>query len=112
MNAPVDLALVILNTTPGLEELIIDWLLGREGDKGFSSFPIHGHSARHDALSPAEQVSGRRRRIQFEVHMPSADVDAFLREAGERFRGADIHCMVLPVQMAGSLGRLLDPIAR
>lgn len=108
MNPTTELVLVILNTTPGLEELVIDWLLGREGDKGFSSFPIHGHSARHDALSPAEQVSGRRRRIQFEVHMPASEVAAFLQEAAERFRGADVHCMVLPVHAAGSLARLVS----
>ncbi|MDH4109043.1 MAG: DUF3240 family protein [Gammaproteobacteria bacterium] len=109
MNAPVPRSLVILNTTPSLEELVIDWLLGREGDKGFSSFPVHGHSARHDGLSAAEQVSGRRGRIQFEIHMPADQVADFLQEAAGRFGTADVHCIVLPVAAAGKLAALARP---
>jgi hypothetical protein len=104
MNTPAThLVVVVLNVAPGLEEPIIDWLLGREGEKGFTSSTVYGHSSLHGDLSAAEQVSGRRRRIQFEIHMAHDAAAAFIEDAFEDFGAADVHCVVMPALAAGSL---------
>ena len=61
--------LLVLNITPELEEELVDYLLSREEVGGFTSYPVHGHGAQ-GRLSIAEQVSGRRKRVQFEILLP------------------------------------------
>lgn len=106
-SAP-ELVLVVLNVAPGIEDAVVDWLLGRAGHKGFTSSIVYGHSSRHEGLSAAEQVRGRRRRMQFEIHMPRDAVREFIAEAHQEFGGADVHCLVLPAIAAGSLASVLD----
>ena len=99
----IDQVLVVLNVPPSLEQDVVDWLLAQPNGSGFTSRPVHGHSARHKDLSPAEQVSGRQRRLQFEIHMAGASVDIFLTSARDQFGRADAHFWVLPVIAAGHL---------
>ena len=96
-------ALITLNTSPELEEQIVDWLLAREDSTGFTSFPVYGHSASHAGLSPAEQVSGRQRRQQFQIQIGADDVDAFIASVRKSFGAAGIHFWVLPLTMGGHL---------
>ncbi len=96
-------SLVILNAPPGIEEALVDWLLARKGGAGFTSSPVQGHSTRHDHLSIAEQVSGRQRRQQFQVQMPSAAVDEFLDGLRSSLGAAGIHFWVLPISRSGHL---------
>ena len=103
-----ELVLVILNVAPGIEDAVVDWLLGRAGHTGFTSTTVYGHSSRHEGLSAAEQVRGRRRRMEFEIHMSRDAVSDFIAEAHEEFGGADVHCLVLPAIAAGSLATVLD----
>jgi hypothetical protein len=103
-----DTVLVALNVPPGLEESVVDWLLGREGARGFMSSHVHGHSSRHGDYSTIEQVSGRRRRVQFEIHMPAAELPAFLRQAAGEFGNADVHCTVVPLMAAGQLRSVVE----
>lgn len=98
-------ALVILNTPPGLEETVVDWLLERKQDAGFTSIVAHGHSTRHSHMSVAEQVSGRQRRLQFHIQMPSSDIDEFLDSLAASLGGSDIHYDVVPVLRSGRLGK-------
>lgn len=58
--------LLILNIAPELEEDLVDYLLLHEGVEGFSSYEIRGHG-QFDNLTIAEQVSGRQRRLKFEL---------------------------------------------
>lgn len=96
-------ALVTLNAPPDLEEPIVDWLLAREDSTGFTSFPVYGHSTSHAGLSPAEQVSGRQRRQQFQIQVRADDVDAFIDSIRESFGTAGIHFWVLPLTLGGHL---------
>ncbi|MGI9296074.1 MAG: DUF3240 family protein [Pseudomonadales bacterium] len=89
--------LVVITTAPTLEEPLIDWLLAREHQTGFTSMPVFGHSSRHDHLSPAEQVSGRQRRLQFQIQLAVAHTEQFLRELREEFEGADLHFWIQPL---------------
>jgi len=97
-------ALIVLNVPPNLEEAIVDWLLAREDGGGFTSFPVFGHSTRHDGLSPAEQVSGRQRRQQFQVQMKYDAVDQFVDDARKAFGNAGVHFWVVPLYAGGRLG--------
>ena len=96
-------ALVTLNAPPDLEEASVDWLLARENSTGFTSFPVYGHSTSHDGLSPIEQVSGRRRRQQFQIQIPADEVSVFIDSVRKAFGAAGIHYWVLPLTMAGHL---------
>jgi len=98
-----DEALIVLNAPPELEEPVVDWLLAREDGTGFTSFPVFGHSTAHDSLSPAEQVSGRQRRQQFQVQIHADDVAAFLADVREHFAAAGIRFWVLPLAAGGRL---------
>lgn len=96
-------ALVTLNAPPELEEPIVDWLLARQDSTGFTSFPVYGHSTSHDGLSPAEQVSGRQRRQQFQIQIRADGVDVFIANIRKSFGTAGIHFWVLPLTLGGHL---------
>ena len=95
--------IVTLNIVPALEERVVDWLLSR-GDGGFTSRAAHGHSSHHDLLSAAEQVSGRQRRLEFEVELAAAELDDFIAELSDAFANADLYYTVVPVLRSGHLG--------
>jgi nitrogen regulatory protein PII len=94
-------ALLILNITPELEEDLVDYLLAREEVGGFTSYPVHGHGEQGH-LSIAEQVTGRRTRVQFEILLPELDVDAVIAGLAEDV-GKGIHYWQLPVMRSGHL---------
>jgi len=105
MSARVpDQVLVTITSPPSLESQIVDWLLSQEDGIGFSSAAIHGHTTDHEHLSIAEQVSGRQKRIQFQVQMSGGRLDAFLGTLEADFAGADLHYWVVPVLAGGHLG--------
>jgi len=101
--ASIDRVLAVISSPPSLESQLVDWLLARDGGSGFSSAAIHGHSTHHDHLSVAEQVSGRQRRLQFQVQLAAAELDRFLDDLKAEFGGADLHYWVLPVLAGGHL---------
>lgn len=96
-------ALLVLTVSPGLEDIVVDWLLSRPESTGFSSVPVHGHGSAHHVLSPVEQVAGHQRRIQFQIAMPASQIDEFLDSARQEFGKADVHYWVLPLLAAGAL---------
>ena len=94
--------MVTLNAPPALEPRLVDWLLERDGDGGFTSYAAHGHGSR-GPLSVAEQVSGRQKRVELRVELPSEDLAALLGELRARFSGADVYFVVTPVIASGHL---------
>ncbi len=70
--------LLVLNISPELEEDLVDYLLGLEGVEGFTSYQVYGHGE-HGRLSLREQVTGRRRRMQYEIMLPDEGVAALLQ---------------------------------
>jgi hypothetical protein len=93
--------LLTLIVPPSLEEPLVDWLLQFEAEYGFSSFPVNGHSSRHQGLSLAEQVSGRKRQVRFEIHLPEAELAALIERLGQDFAGAGLHYWAVPAQQHG-----------
>ena len=95
--------LVSINVSPSLEEAIVDCLLTFESEDGFSSFPVSAHDHKNEALSIAEQVSGRQQKIRFQMYVPQQELRALLDRLKTNFAGTGIQYWVLPVLEKGSL---------
>lgn len=91
--------LLIFNLPPELEEDMVDYLLSKDSVGGFTSYAVNGHGE-HDNLSVAEQVSGRRRRMQFEVILPWTSVDCLIGGLAQDV-GRDIRYWQIPVTQVG-----------
>lgn len=71
----MNLTMLVLNVSPKLEDELVDYLLGLESVTGFTSYAVRGHGA-GQSLSIAEQVAGRRKRVQVEIMLDAGAVDA------------------------------------
>ena len=94
--------LLRLNVPPGLEEDVVDLLLTTDEIPGFQSYPIRGHG-QVGAMTIAEQVEGRRSRVQFEVVLDSELIDSVLQKLKEALPIPDIIYWVLPISASGRL---------
>ncbi|TAK64185.1 DUF3240 family protein [Methylobacter sp.] len=95
--------LVTLEVPPSLEEAAVDCLLTLESEHGFSSFPVNSHDHRNEGLSLAEQVSGRQKKIRFQMYVPEHSLAALLAQLKAEFSGSGIKYWVLPVVENGIL---------
>ena len=93
--------LLVLNISPDLEEDLVDYLLQLDFVSGFTSSHVYGHG-RHGLMTVAEQVIGRRKRMQFEVVMKEAQVADLLAELAAQV-GRDISYWQLPVSNFGRI---------
>lgn len=89
--------LVTLNAPPSLEEAIVDCLLLLEAEHGFSSFQVNAHHHHNQGLSLAEQVSGRQKRIRFQMYLAAETLPLLLDQLKQEFSGAGIQFWVMPV---------------
>jgi hypothetical protein len=97
--------LLRLNIPPGLEEDVVDLLLSSVDIAGYQSYPTRGHG-RVGAMTVAEQVAGRRDRVQFEIVLDSELLQATLDRLKEAFPVRDVIYWVLPVLQSGRLSEL------
>jgi hypothetical protein len=96
------LCILVLNLAPALEEDLIDYLLGIEHIANFSSYPVHSHGEHH-SLSVREQVSGRRKRVQYEVFVDPVLIPGILAGLEEAV-GRDIVYWQQNVRNFGRIG--------
>ena len=89
--------LVTLNVPPSLEEVVVDCLLMMEAEHGFSSFQVNAHHHENKGLSLAEQVSGRQKRIRFQMYVGEENLSELVAQLRQDFSGAGIQYWVLPV---------------
>lgn len=89
--------LVTLNIPPSLEEMMVDSLLLLETEHGFSSFPVSAHHHENLGLSLTEQVTGRQKRIRFQMYVPVQKLPELLEQLRQEFSGSGIQYWVLPV---------------
>ena len=71
--------LLRLNIPPNLEEDVVDLLLAADDVPGFQSYPTRGHG-QVGAMTIAEQVEGRRNRVQFEIVLDEDLLEVDLNE--------------------------------
>jgi hypothetical protein len=95
--------LLTLTVSPRLEETVVDWLLSREVCYGFTSFPVSGHSCAAGGLTLAEQVSGRKKQVRFQMHLPGDELPALLDQLRRDFAGSGLHYWISPVLDSASL---------
>ena len=94
--------LLRLNIPPSLEEDVVDLLLSADNIPGFQSYPIRGHG-QVGAMTTAEQVAGRRNRVQFEIVLENEFLEALLLQLKQAFPVPDIIYWVLPITSSGRL---------
>lgn len=92
---------VTLNVPPSIEEAVVDCLLTLESEHGFSSLPVSSHDHRNEGLSLAEQVSGRQKKIRFQMYLAERDLSVLLTKLRAQFSGSGITYRVLPVIDSG-----------
>lgn len=94
--------LLRLNFSPDLEEDVVDFLLASEEVSSFQSFPIRGHG-QIGAMTTAEQVEGRRKRVQFELVLFEDQYELLLQKLKEALPVADSFYCVVPILTSGHL---------
>jgi hypothetical protein len=88
--------ILTLSVPPSVEDAIVDWLLAREETLEFTSQAVHAHGGVHHRLSVAEQVTGRRRRIEFRIELRESSIEPFVASLSAAFLGADIRYFATP----------------
>ncbi len=92
--------LLVINLKPELEEDMVDYLLSKETVEGFTSYHVRGHG-RNAEMSLAEQVTGRRKRLQFEIILDDAAVVDVIAGLADNV-GKGIHYWQLAISNVGS----------
>jgi Protein of unknown function (DUF3240) len=95
--------LLTINVPFSLEEAIVDCLLTFESEHGFSAFPVNAHDHKNIGLSLAEQVSGRQKKIRFQMYVPEQHLQELINKLKKNFSGAGIHYWVMPVIEYGKI---------
>ena len=98
-----DQTLLSLVVSPLVEDTLVDWLLARDGVAGFTSASANGHGSSAHSMSLAEQVSGRRRQVLFQLHLSRAEAHELIAALKRDFGGSGIHFWLTPVLSAGHL---------
>lgn len=94
--------LLVLNVNPQLEEDLVDYLLQAEGVSGFTAQTAHGHGP-GGHMTLAEQVAGRRKRLQVSILLPQHAVAGVLDGLATQV-GRDIVWWQHAVSASGRIG--------
>ena len=97
-----DKLMLILNVPPGLQENLVDWLL-EDNRTGFTSSMVFGHSSNIKNYNLTEQVTGRQKRVEFQVISEGDGIDSLLKALREEFHGTGVHYWIVPVIDEGRL---------
>jgi len=92
--------LLRLNIPPSLEEEFVDALLSSDVIKGYQSYNTSGHG-QVGAMTIAEQVAGRRNRVQFEIALEADSVEPLLQQLKAEFPTPDIIYWLVPITESG-----------
>lgn len=98
-------ACLVLSFSRELEEVVIDFLLEHEDLVfGFSSQNVDAHGSGIGYASIAEQVSGRSRRVEFQLLVAVDGIDAILAALKGHLPHAEFSYWALPVLALGKVG--------
>lgn len=86
-----------------LEEVLVDVLLEFDDDLEFAAGVVYAHASGTDALSLVEQVTGRKRKIRFEIVTPQTELAPLLKRLEARLKGCGVHYTVEAVHAQGQL---------
>lgn len=94
---------LVLIIAPELEEDLVDVLLGLPAVGGFTASVVAGNGKTQN-MSLAEQVTGRRKRLRFELVLAEAVLAEVLGQLTERIGGETVY-WVEPLLDFGKLGQ-------
>lgn len=97
----MEICLLVIYAPLALEETLVDWLLENDAVSGFSTTEAYGHGQRLSGMSLLEQVTGRQRRVQFNIEVPHGVATSLLQHLREKFSGTGLHYMLMPLLEAG-----------
>jgi Protein of unknown function (DUF3240) len=86
-----------------LEEEVVDALLEHDTDLTFVAGQVYAHASDGEGLSLMEQVSGRKRKVRFEIEGSESVLNGLLSDLKARFQGAGIHFWIQPIEIRGTL---------
>lgn len=89
--------LLTLIARPDAEEIVIDWLLGRDELSGFTGEAAWGHSREHGPFNLVEQVTGRQRRSIFHLQIESAQAEPLLEAMRDDLSGLGLRYWLVPM---------------
>jgi hypothetical protein len=92
-------SLLIINIPPALEEDMVDYLLAHDAVDDFTTFAVNGHGEGSYA-NVSEQVSGRRRRMHFEILVEPGAVETVIAGLASQV-GKGIRYWYVPVSGYG-----------
>ncbi|MFZ5593940.1 MAG: DUF3240 family protein [Pseudomonadota bacterium] len=95
--------LLAIIAAPQAEDALVDWLLTRAEVDGFTSLGIDSHASSHRGLTLAEQVSGRQRKLMFQIHLPCDAAHIVIEALKRDFVGSGLHYWLTPVMETGRL---------
>lgn len=97
--------MLIINCSPDVEDALVDLLLDIDAVPGFTTVQARGHGPGGE-LSIAEQVAGRRNRIQVYITLDDALVRPCLQQLAAALPSPDIRYWVTPVIESGRLNEV------
>ncbi|HID82743.1 MAG TPA: DUF3240 domain-containing protein [Chromatiales bacterium] len=98
-----DQQLLVLSVPPALEDSLVDWLLENENCAGFTSSLAYGHSHNTQNYNLTEQVTGRQKRIQFQLFGNSQANRAIINGLENEYKNSGLHYWLMPVIEEGRL---------
>jgi hypothetical protein len=101
MNSPHQL--LVLSIPPALSDDLVGWLLENESTGGFTSVNVWGHSGDTRRYNITEQVTGRQKRVQFQLAGNIDAIQTLLNQLKQHFIQTGIHYWIIPVLEEGQL---------
>ena len=84
-----------------LEQTMIDYLLAFDEKLGFSTTRIYGHGHATKHLSLVEQVEGRKKEIQFQLHVSNEVCRKIIDSLKETYPHTAVHYWSTPLLESG-----------
>lgn len=95
--------LLVLSVPPALSDSLVDWLLENENARGFTSSTVWGHSSDTRDYNITEQVTGRQKRVQFQLVGKTDAIQDLINNLKTDFHGTGVHYWIVPAVDEGKL---------
>ncbi len=95
--------LLVLSVPPALSDSLVDWLLENENARGFTSSTVRGHSRDTRDYNITEQVTGRQKRVQFQLVGKTDAIQDLISSLKTDFHQTGVHYWVVPILDEGQL---------
>lgn len=103
MKEPIpEEVLLTLIARPGLEERLVDWLLGQQ-HQGFTTLACEGHGISPHQLAAAEQVAGRQDRVAVWIVLSLERARALVEALRGSFGEAGLRYWISPLLESGPI---------